>query len=313
MQNPLVCLPVVQQAAIAAYALRGCGDKEAGDAAAVEAMHHAFASLPFSVQVVVGEGEKDTAPMLYVGEVLGRDVAPTYEIAVDPLEGTRLLANNQLGAVTTLAVAPLGSLYAPKESFYMEKIVVPPVAAGVVDPNAPIESIVCEVAKALGKTLQECTVFVLDKPRHASLIQKLHTLGVRVLLRTDGDVAGSLLALGVQSNTSCDVDMMLGIGGTPEGVLTACAVRAVGGGFFARFAPQSTKEEEKLSKLGIAMDIWHDTSYFVRSDDIYFYVTGVTDGCLLSGISVVSKKYRTHSLLFDGIAKKVYSITELLS
>ena len=268
MQNPLVCLPVVQQAAIAAYALRGCGDKEAGDAAAVEAMHRAFALLPFSVRVVVGEGEKDAAPMLYVGEVLGKAVEPTYDIAVDPLEGTRLLANNQPGAVTTLAVAPSGSLYAPKESFYMEKIVVPSAAANVVDPSAPIESIVYAVANALGKTLQECTVFVLDKPRHALLIQKLHALGVRVLLRTDGDVAGSLLALGVHGVTSCTVDMMLGIGGTPEGVLTACAVKAVGGGFFARFAPQSTQEEEKVSELGIAMDVWHDASYFVRSDDV---------------------------------------------
>ena len=305
--NIMDFLTITQKAAISAFSLRGRCDKEKGDAMAVYAMRRAFDSILSKGRVVVGEGEKDEAPMLYVGEEVGNGDYIEYDIIVDPLEGTRLLAEGKANAISVMGIVPYNVISFPKESYYMEKIVVPKCAERSVDIEAPITNIIQEIAHILGKPLSEMEIFILDKPRHQSLIYDIIQLGVRVQLHTDGDVAGSLLALSPESN----VDMMLGVGGSPEGVLTAVAVKASKRGqLFARFSPQSDKEKNILLDKGISLTEWFTADSIIPTEDVFFIATGVTNGILLQGVRYTQGYYTTHSLVIQGKDGRILFIEE---
>lgn len=216
---------VTEAAALASARWLGRGDKNAGDGAAVDAMRLSFNSLPIAGKVVIGEGEKDEAPMLYNGEIIGMGNGPSLDIAVDPVEGTNLLAYGRPNAIAVVGAAPGGSMYNPGPSFYMKKLVVGQAARDVIDLDAPVHVNLRLIAKALGKDTNDLVVFVLDKPRHQKLIQEIRAVGARIQLHTDGDVAGALMAVDQRS----EVDVMMGTGGTPEGVLAACAIKGSGG------------------------------------------------------------------------------------
>lgn len=298
---------VTQKASISAFALRGRCNKEEGDAMAVQAMRHAFDMFSMKGRVIVGEGEKDEAPMLYVGEEVGRGSQIEYDIVVDPLEGTRLLAEGKPNAISVLGILPHDILSFPKESYYMEKVVIPKHIEHAIDIEVPTTELIKQVAKALGKPLSDMEIFILDKPRHASIIHDILQLGVRLQLHTDGDVAGSLLALFPHSN----VDMMLGIGGSPEGVLTALAIKASKKGqLFARFAPQSEKEKEALLAKGYSLTTWFTADTMIPTDDVFFVATGVTNGILLKGVQYKEGYYTTHSLAMQGRDGRILSIEE---
>ena len=235
---------ITEAAALASARWLGKGDKNGGDQAAVDAMRLSFNSVDIAGKVIIGEGEKDEAPMLYNGEKLGTGKGPKVDVAVDPVEGTNLLAFGRPNAISVVGVAPSGAMYDPGPSYYMKKLVVPAEARDVVDINAPVEDNLKKAAKALGKDVDDLVVFVLDKPRHKNLIQEIRQAGARIQLHTDGDVAGALMAVDPLS----DVDIMVGTGGTPEGVLAACAIKAVGGQILAQLDPQ--KEHEKKGTAG---------------------------------------------------------------
>ena len=227
---------ITEAAALASARWLGRGDKEAGDGAAVDAMRISFASLHIDGMVVIGEGEKDHAPMLYNGESVGRGDGPALDVAVDPVEGTNLLAYGRPNAISVVGVAPRGNMFNPGPSYYMQKLVVSREAREVIDLDAPVSVNLVNVAKAMGKSVQDLVVFVLDKPRHQRLIEEIRATGARIQLQTDGDVAGALMAVDPRS----EVDVMMGTGGTPEGVLAACAVKGMGGQILARLDPQSS-------------------------------------------------------------------------
>jgi fructose-1,6-bisphosphatase II len=215
---------ITEAAALASARWLGRGDKEAGDGAAVDAMRVSFSTLNIDGLVVIGEGEKDHAPMLFNGEKVGKGTGPSLDVAVDPVEGTNLLAYGRPNAISVVGVAPRGSMFNPGPSYYMQKLVVPREARDVVDLDAPVKENLSRVAKALDKSVQDLVVFVLDKPRHEKLINEIRAAGARIQLQTDGDVAGALMAVDPRS----EVDIMMGTGGTPEGVLSACAIKGMG-------------------------------------------------------------------------------------
>ena len=226
---------ITEAAALASARWLGRGAKESGDGAAVEAMRNSFTTLHIDGVVVIGEGEKDKAPMLYTGENVGMGDGPSLDVAVDPVEGTNLLAYGRPNAISVMGVAPRGSMFSLDRSFYMQKLVVGSEAKDVVDLDAPVDVNLERVAKALGKKVSDLVVFVLDKPRHAKLIEDIRKAGARITLATDGDVAGALMAADPRS----EVDVMMGTGGTPEGVITACALKGLGGQILGRLDPQS--------------------------------------------------------------------------
>ena len=239
---------VTETAALASARWLGRGDKNAGDGAAVDAMRLSFNSLPIRGRVVIGEGEKDEAPMLYNGEEIGTGQGPALDIAVDPVEGTNLLAYGRPNAIAVVGAAPAGSMYDPGPSFYMRKIVVGAAARDAIDLDSPVEENLKKVAAALGKDVNDLVIFVLDKPRHAELIREIRRVGARIQLHTDGDVAGALMAADPRS----EVDMMIGTGGTPEGILAACAIKGMGGAMLARLDPQSEKEKLAILEAGLS-------------------------------------------------------------
>ena len=234
---------ITEAAALSSARWLGRGNKEAGDGAAVDAMRNSFSTLHVDGIVVIGEGEKDHAPMLYNGEKVGMGDGPQLDVAVDPVEGTSLLAYGRPNAISTVAVAPRGSMFNPGPSYYMQKLVVAREARDVIDLDAPVDVNLHNVARALGKNVQDLVVFVLDKPRHKKLIEDIRSTGARIQLHTDGDVAGALMAVDPRS----EVDVMMGTGGTPEGVLAACAIKGMGGQILARLDPQSYVEKEAIN------------------------------------------------------------------
>ena len=238
---------ITEAAALSSARWLGRGNKEAGDGAAVDAMRNSFSTLHVDGIVVIGEGEKDHAPMLYNGEKVGMGDGPQLDVAVDPVEGTSLLAYGRPNAISTVAVAPRGSMFNPGPSYYMQKLVVAREARDVIDLDAPVDVNLHNVARALGKNVQDLVVFVLDKPRHKKLIEDIRSTGARIQLHTDGDVAGALMAVDPRS----EVDVMMGTGGTPEGVLAACAIKGMGGQILARLDPQSYVEKEAINEAGI--------------------------------------------------------------
>lgn len=287
---------ITEAAALASARWLGRGDKDAGDGAAVDAMRMSFNSLHIKGTVIIGEGEKDEAPMLHNGENVGVGDGPQLDVAVDPVEGTRLLAYGRPNAISVIGVAPAGAMFNPGPSFYMQKLVVPHEARDVVDLDAPVKVNLQHIAKSLGKNLHDLVVFVLDKPRHDKLIQQVREAGARIQLHTDGDVAGALMTVDPRS----EVDVMMGTGGTPEGVLAACAIKGMGGQMLARLDPQSYVEKESIDEAGIDVREVLTVHDLVRNDDCFFAATGISGGAFLQGVRYSGRNAVTHSMVIRG-------------
>jgi fructose-1,6-bisphosphatase II len=284
---------VTEAGAMAAARWVGRGEKESADQAAVDAMRFVLDSVAMRGVVVIGEGEKDEAPMLYNGEEVGSGTGPEVDVAVDPLEGTRLTALGQPGAISVMAVAERGTMLFPGTAFYMEKIAVGPGAVGAIDiTRSPAEN-VAAVAKALDKTAREVDVVVLERDRHDDLIAELRDVGARVKLIRDGDVAPAIAA----SQPGTGVDMLYGIGGTPEGVISAAALKCVGGGIQGRLWPRNDEERAQLVAEGLDPERVLFTDDLVRGEDVFVAATGVTHGPLLSGVRYVPGGAITDSIV----------------
>ena len=292
---------VTETAALAAAGYMGMGDKEAADQAAVDGMRRAFSSLSIKGTVVIGEGELDEAPMLYIGEKVGccKDGDMEVDIAVDPLEGTTLIAKGLPNAIAVLAMAPKGCLlYAPDT--YMKKIAVGPKAKGVVDINASVKTNLEAVAKALNKNIEDLTVTVQDRPRHDQLIKDIRDAGARIKLFSDGDVA-TAIATGFDET---GIDIMMGIGGAPEGVIAAVALKCLGGDMQGILYPMSPEEDERCRAMGLSEEDVKKVLYLddlVSSEDCFFAATGITQGDLLSGVVYTgNNRASTHSVVMRG-------------
>ena len=287
---------VTEAAALSSARWLGKGDKEAGDQAAVDAMRLSFETLNINGRVVIGEGEKDEAPRLYNGERVGAGGELAVDVAVDPVEGTNLLAFGRPNAISVVGVAPAGTMFEPGPSFYMQKLVVPAEAKTVVDIEAPVGENLRKIAKALGKDVDDLVVFVLDKPRHKKLVGEIREAGARIQLHTDGDVAGSLMAIDPRS----EVDLMMGTGGTPEGVLSAIAIRIMGGEMFAKLDPQKQAEKNGLADAGMDVRRIYTVTDLVKSEDLFFAATGISGGTFLKGVRYTGHGAETHSLVMRG-------------
>ncbi len=287
---------ITESAALASARWLGRGDKNAGDEAAVDAMRVTFNSLHVQGKIIIGEGEKDNAPMLYNGEDVGAGNGPKLDVAVDPVEGTSLLAYGRPNAISVIGVSPSGSMLNPGPSYYMQKLVVPQDARNAVDIDAPVGDNLKNIAKSLGKKVQDLVVFVLDKPRHENLISQIRNVGARIQLHSDGDVTGALMAV----NPHSEVDVMMGTGGSPEGVLAACAIKGLGGQIFARLDPQSYVEKEALAEAGVDIREILTVNELIRSDDCFFAATGISGGSFLRGVQYAGVNAITHSIVIRG-------------
>ena len=292
---------VTEAAALAAGRLMGRGDKAAADRAAVEAMRSMLASVDMDGVVVIGEGEKDEAPMLYNGERVGTGAPPQVDIAVDPIDGTRPLATGNLNAISTVAVAPRGTMFNPGPFVYMNKLAVGPEAKGKVDITAPVEQNLRAIARAKGGRVEDLTVIILDRPRHEGLIAEVRRLKARIRLIPDGDVAAALMTAWPDSG----IDVLLGIGGTPEGVLAACALRAMGGEIQGRLVARDEEEHRRGLDLGFDFSRTLTVDDLVASDDVCFAATGITDGELLRGVKYGRGGATTDSLVVRGLSGTV--------
>ncbi|MCV9388756.1 class II fructose-bisphosphatase [Reichenbachiella ulvae] len=272
---------VAAKAALATIDHIGTGEKEAGDQAAVDAMRKAFDSAEIDAVVRVGEGEKDEAPMLYVGETLGTGKGESVDIAVDPVEGTRLMAEGLPNAITVIAATKRGRFWDSGSAYYMDKLVVGKEAKGAIDINKTAMENLHAVADKLGKSISDLGVYILDKPRHHDVIQEMKSNGVKVFAHKEGDVIGSILALIPDS----EIDVLMGIGGAPEAVITAAAVRVLGGDMQGKLAPQKAEEEINLQNDGIDLDRVYGLDDLVLSDWAVFAAAGVTSGPLLTGVT----------------------------
>lgn len=284
---------VTEAAALAAGRFMGRGDKEGGDQAAVDAMRLVLNTVEMEGVIVIGEGEKDEAPMLYNGEVLGTGDPPLVDIAVDPIDGTRLLALGRTNSIATVALAERGSMFNPGPFVYMWKIAVGPDAKGHIDLDAPIEDNIKAVAKAKDADVDDITVMVLDRPRHDELISQIRKTGARIRMITDGDVAGAIMTAWPESG----IDILVGIGGTPEGVLAACALKCMGGEIQGRLYARNEQEAELARSQGYDLEKKLLINDLVNSDDTFFAITGITDGELVDGVKYFGSGARTHSLV----------------
>lgn len=287
---------VTEAAALAAARWVGKGDKEAADDAAVTAMRVMFDTVSVDGVVVIGEGEMDEAPMLYIGERVGMGVLPQVDIAVDPLEGTNIVAKGLTGAIAVLAVAPRGSLlHAP--DMYMDKIAVGPECKGRVFLEAPVKDNLREVARALDKLISEVTLVTLDRPRHEGIIEEARRAGARIKLISDGDVSPGVAAAYQNSG----VDILMGIGGAPEGVITAAALKCLGGDFQARLypeGPEAADEIKRCREMGIDdVNKVFTIDELAQSDDVIFVATGITDSFLLKGVRYFKRRAVTQTLV----------------
>ncbi len=284
---------VTEAAAMGAGRWIGRGEKESADQGAVDAMRHMLQTVAMDGVVVIGEGEKDEAPMLYNGERVGNGTGVEVDVAVDPLEGTRLTALGQPNAIAVIAVAERGSMFFPGAAVYMNKIAVGQDAAEAIDIDAPPADNVRRVAKAKGVRPEDISVVVLDRDRHQELIRELREVGARVNLITDGDVAPSIAAARVQSS----VDLLMGIGGTPEGVISAAAIKCMGGAIQGKLWPRSDEERRALVDAGYDVDRVLTTDDLVAGEDVFVAATGVTDGALLSGVQYTPGGASTDSIV----------------
>jgi fructose-1,6-bisphosphatase II len=284
---------VTEAAAMAAGRWVGRGEKNGADAAAVNAMRQLVSTVSMKGVVVIGEGEKDEAPMLFNGEEVGDGNGPDCDVAVDPVDGTTLTAKGMNNAISVMAVADRGSMYDPSAVFYMDKLVTGPDAADYVDIEAPVDHNIQAVAKAKHCSAEDVTVVVLDRPRHDELVEQIRDAGARIKFITDGDVAGAIMA--VRDGTG--VDLLLGIGGTPEGIISACAVKCLGGVIQGKLWPKDEVERDKAIAAGHDLSRVLGTDDLVSSDNVFFVATGVTDGELLNGVRYRAGGATTHSLV----------------
>jgi fructose-1,6-bisphosphatase II len=281
-----------EAAAMASAHHVGRGDKNEVDRAAVDAMRPVLGTVGMRGVVVIGEGEKDEAPMLYNGEQVGNGSDPEVDIAVDPVDGTTAAAKALPDALAVVGLSERGTMFDPGPCVYMHKLVVPAVAASSVDPTGPPADVLAAVARALGRKPGDLTVAVLDRPRHADLVAQIRAAGAAVKFLLDGDVAGAI-AVG---RPGSGVDVLMGIGGTPEGVIAACALRCSGGELFGRLAPRDDDERARALDFGHDLDRVLTTGDLVSGDDVFFAATGVTDGALLRGVRFQEDVVVTHSL-----------------
>ncbi|KAB8182292.1 class II fructose-bisphosphatase [Microbispora catharanthi] len=287
---------VTEAAAMAAARWVGRGDKNGADGAAVNAMRQLINTVSMKGVVVIGEGEKDNAPMLYNGEEVGDGTGPECDVAVDPIDGTRLCALGMNNAISVIAVSERGSMYDPSAVFYMEKLVTGPQAAEHVDIDAPVADNIRAVARAKGAKPSDVTVVILDRPRHERIVKEIRETGARIRFITDGDVAGAIMA----ARNGTGVDLMLGIGGTPEGIVAACALKCMGGVIQGKLWPRDEEERRKALDAGLDLDQVLMTDDLVRSDDVFFAATGITDGELMHGVRFQGGAAVTHSLVMRG-------------
>ncbi|HHF3323680.1 class II fructose-bisphosphatase [Haemophilus influenzae] len=310
---------VTEAAALAAYTWLGRGDKNAADDAAVKAMRYMLNLIHMDAEIVIGEGEIDEAPMLYIGEKVGSGLGELVSIAVDPIDGTRMTAMGQSNAISVLAAGGKNTfLKAP--DMYMEKLVVGSNVKGIIDLNLPLEQNLRRIASKLGKSLSDLTVMVLAKPRHETIIKQIHNLGAKVLAIPDGDVAGSVLCC----LPDAEVDLLYGIGGAPEGVAAAAAIRALGGDMQARLIPRNevkgdTEENKKIAAneiqrctaLGVKVNEVLKLEDLVRDDNLVFTATGITNGDLLKGISRKGNLANTETILIQGKSRTIRKIQSI--
>ncbi|HSV65111.1 MAG TPA: class II fructose-bisphosphatase [Mycobacteriales bacterium] len=284
---------VTEAAAMAAGRWVGRGEKNGGDGAAVDAMRTLIGTVTMRGVVVIGEGEKDDAPMLYNGEAVGSGEGPECDVAVDPIDGTTLMAKGMPNAVSVLAVAERGSMYDPSAVFYMEKLATGPEAADVVDITVPAGENVRRVAKAKGSSVEDVTVCILDRPRHETLVAEVRDAGARIKFITDGDVAGAIMA----AREGTGIDLLLGIGGTPEGIIAACALTCMGGVIQGKLWPRNDEERAKALNAGLDLSQVLTTRDLVSGDNVFFCATGITDGELLRGVRYRAGGVRTQSIV----------------
>lgn len=284
---------VTEVAALSAVRYMGSGDKNMVDQAAVDAMRRELSAISISGVVVIGEGEKDQAPMLYNGEQIGSGSGPAVDIAVDPIDGTTLLSKGLPGAVAVIAMSARGTMHVPSQVFYMNKIAVGPAARDAIDIEAPTADNLNKVARALGKPISDLTVVVLDRPRHADLLKEIRAAGARVKLISDGDVVAGLQTALPES----EVDVLMGIGGTPEGVILAAALRCTGGSIHCKPWPRDDDERKRYEAEGVDLNHVYTTEELVGGEDVFFSATGATTGELLRGVKTTGSISRTHSVV----------------
>jgi len=296
---------VTEVAALAAARWVGRGDKEGADGAAVDAMRLLLETVPMDGVVVIGEGEKDEAPMLFNGERIGDGSPPLCDIAVDPIDGTTLTSKGLPNAIAVIAVSERGTMFDPGPCVYMEKIAVGPRAAGVIDIRRSVAENLAAIAEVKKGEVRDLTAVILDRDRHAELITEVRETGARIQLISDGDVAGAIAAAMPDSG----VDVLFGIGGTPEGVITAAALKAMGGAMQGRLWPRDEDERRAAIDAGYDLDQILTTDDLVRGDNCFFAATGVTDGNLLRGVTYRESTATTHSLVMRSKSGTVRSVT----
>jgi fructose-1,6-bisphosphatase II len=295
---------VTEAAALASGRWMGRGDKERADQAAVEAMRLILGSVSMDGVIVIGEGEKDNAPMLFNGEKVGNGSPPEVDVAVDPIDGTRPLAFGRTNSIATVSIAPRGTMFDPGPFLYMNKSAVGPQAKGKIDINAPVSDNIKAIAKAMGKDIDDLTTIVLDRPRHDELVTEIREMGARIRLIPDGDVAAALMT----ALPDTGIDVLLGIGGTPEGVLAACALRAMGGEIQGKLYARDEDELYRGEMAGYDFDKVLTMDDLASSEDVFFAATGITDGELLKGVKYFGDGARTDSLVVRGLTGTVRRI-----
>ena len=293
-RNPaLELVRVTEAAAMTAARWMGRGNKEGADQAAVDAMRFMLSTVEMDGVVVIGEGEKDEAPMLYNGERVGTGRPPQVDVAVDPIDGTRLLSLGRSNALSVVAISERGTMFDPGKIVYMQKIAVGPAARGAIDIEAPVAENLRRIAKAKGMHVSDLTVVVLDRPRHQQLVREIREAGARIRLITDGDVAGAVMA----AMDGTGVDVLMGIGGTPEGVIAACALKCLEGEIQGKLWPRNEEEARWAADHGLDINRVLSIDDLVQGDNVFFAATGITDGELLRGVHYFSGGAKTHSLV----------------
>lgn len=293
-------------AALAASRWMGLGDKEAADQAAVDGLRTMLGTIAMDGVVVIGEGEKDEAPMLYIGEEVGNGSEPRVDIAVDPVEGTTLLANGMPNAMAMVALAERDTMFYPPHIAYMEKVATGPQAADAISIEASVSENIRGVAEAKGMQIRDVTVVILDRPRHEDIIREIRDVGARIRLITDGDVAGALMA----AIRGTGIDLLFGIGGAPEAVLTACALKSTGGNMQCRLWPRNDAEWEVVREHGMDTTKVLGLDDLVASDNVFFVATGITDGDILDGVRHTGGYVTTESLVMrskSGTVRRVHA------
>ena len=298
---------VTESAALAAGRWVGRGDKNGGDGAAVDAMRQLLSTVSMRGVVVIGEGEKDEAPMLYNGEEVGNGQGPDCDVAVDPIDGTTLMAEGRPNSISVIAVSERGTMYDPSAVFYMDKIAVGPDAKGAININESVEWNINSVAKAKGIDVADLTVIVLDRPRHAELIGEIRQAGAKIRLISDGDVAGAVAAADDYST----VDMLMGVGGTPEGIITAVAMKCMGGEIQGKLWPRNEEERQKALDAGHDLDRVLTNDILVSGENAFFCATGVTNGDMLRGVTYRPNGATTRSLVMrskSGTVRRIEAV-----